>query len=443
MKTNNKYLLKNATVVNFNKQFIADILIKDGKIEKIANNLVENNAFNIDLKNKFLLPGGIDPHVHMHLPTPAGFSSDNFITGSKAAIAGGTTTIIDFVTPNKGQSLIDAYKLRLNEAKDAETNMKFHVSPIEWTESTAKEMETLVENFDVNSFKIYLAYKSSIGINDETIVKVMKTAKKLNALVTAHCENEEIINIMREKYLAEGKTSPKYHPLSRPAEAEVQAIRKMLLFARFIDTPVYIVHVSTKRGIEYIKKAQQKGVKAYAETCPHYLLLNDSVYENDFNQSAKYVLSPPIRKKFDSDSLWENISNGAVQTIGTDHCPFNLVEQKDKGINDFTKIANGAGSVENRMLLLYTYGVKTGKISMQKFVEITSYNSAKIFNLNNKGIIKEGFDADLIVFNPDFKSTISHKTQFQNCDNSIYEGFETHGKIEKVFVNGNLKFENE
>lgn len=433
-----KTIIKNGTIVNSNEQFKADVLIIDNKIAKIGS-LEEQNADKIiDATGKFVIPGGIDPHVHMHLPTPAGYSSDNFESGSKAALFGGTTTIIDFVTPEKGQSLVDAYKLRVEEAKNAKTNVKFHVSPIEWRESTADEMQELVEKYGVTSFKIYLAYKSGIGISDDVVVKVLQTAKKLGALVTAHCEFDEVINVLREKFIAEGKTKPKYHPLSRPAEAEVEAIRRFLLLARYIETTVYIVHVSTKTGIEMIQKAQNKGMSVYGETCPHYLLLDESVYDQEFEKSAKYVLSPPIRLKKDQDKLWESIQNGTVQTIGTDHCPFNLVGQKDKGINDFTKIANGAGGVEHRLELLYTYGVEKGIISMQKFVEITSTNAAKIFNLQNKGAIKEGFDADIVIWNPNVERKISVKTQHQNCDSNIFEDFKIKGQAEIVINNGQV-----
>ena len=431
-------LIKNGTVVNYNSVQKYDIFIDNSKISKVANNITEFADNIIDASNKYIFPGGIDPHVHMNLPTPAGFSSDNFLSGSKAALMGGTTTIIDFVTPKKGQSLVDAYLERKKEAKKSLIEANFHVSPVEWRNSTANEMEILVKKYGVRSFKIYLAYKNSIGIDDNTIIKVLETAKKLGVLVTAHCENDELIDYLQKKLVSEGKTSPKYHPISRPAEAEAEAIHKMIIFSKFVDTPVYIVHVSTRRGIEYIEKAQKKGVKIYAETCPHYLLLDDSVYEQEFNLAAKYVLSPPIRKKIDQKALWSAIKNGVVSTIGTDHCPFNLNGQKDLGINDFTKIANGAGSVEHRLKLLYTYGVEQNNISLQKFVEISSKNPAKIFGLNNKGEIKKGFNADLYIFNPNKKSIISTKNHFQNCDNDIYEGFETIGDVETVIVNGKI-----
>ncbi|MBN2893727.1 MAG: dihydropyrimidinase [Bacteroidales bacterium] len=433
-----KTIIKNGTIVNADNEQIADILIENDKISKIGDCSNIEVDKTIDASGKFVIPGGIDPHVHMHLPTPAGYSSDDFESGSKAALFGGTTTIIDFVTPEKGQSLVEAYKLRVSEAQNAHINVKFHVSPIEWLENTAAEMEELVIKYGVTSFKIYLAYKGAVGLNDDVIIKVLETAKKLGVLVTAHCENDEIINILRKKFISEGKTSPKYHALSRPAEAEVDAIRRLILFARYIETPVYIVHVSTKNGVEMIKKAQSKGLPVYAETCPHYLLLEESVYEGDFEKTGKYVLSPPLRLKKDNEALWNAISDGTVQTVGTDHCPFNLKGQKDKGINDFTKIPNGAGGIEHRMELLYTYGVEKGLISMQKIVEITSSNAAGIFRLNNKGAIKEGFDADIVIWNPQSSKTISLDNQHQNCDSNIYEGFKTKGKAETVILNGEI-----
>lgn len=433
-----KILIKNGTIVNADNQFVADVLIENGKISEIDKNLSSKVAKVINAEGKYIFPGGIDPHVHLHLPTFAGYSTDDFYSGTKAALWGGTTTVIDFVTPQKGQSLVEAYKFRVEEAKDAVSNVKFHVSPIEWRDSTADEMRELVENYGVKSFKIYLAYKSGIGINDDVIIKVLETAKKLNVLVTAHCENDEIINFLRKKYISEGKITPKYHPLSRPAEAEAEAIKRLIIYAKFVDTPIYIVHVSSKVGIELIENAQKKGVKVFAETCPHYLVLEDFVYDYKFEKSARFVLSPPIRKKKDNEALWTAISNGVVQTIGTDHCPFNLRGQKDLGLKDFTKIANGAGGIEHRLQILYTFGVAKGLISIKKMVEITSTNSAKIFGLENKGKIEVDFDADIVIWNPNFDGKISSKTHHQNCDSNIYEGFKIRGNADVVIVGGRI-----
>lgn len=431
-------LIKQAKIINFNDEKTADVLIKNGKIVKIDTNITQTNAKIIEAKSKYLFPGGIDPHVHLNLPTAAGNSADNFITGGNAALNGGTTSIIDFVTPNRGQSLVDAYLQRIKEAENCPVNVRFHVSPVEWRQTTADEMEQLVTKYGVKSFKIYTAYKNSIGINDDVIIKVMQKAKELDAIVTIHCEHSEIIDYLRNKFIAEGKTAPKYHPLSRPAEAEAEAIHRMIMMAKFIGTTIYIVHVSTKRGIEFIQKAQQRGQKVFAETCPHYLLLDDSLYDDEFYNAAKYVLSPPLRKEKDQTALWNAIKNANIQTIGTDHCPFNLNGQKDLGINDFTKIANGAGSIEHRLLLLLTYGIFQNKISAQRFVEITSKNPAEIFGFQNKGQIKKGFDADLYLYNPEGESIISAKNHISNSDNDIYEGFRIKGKIETVIINGKI-----
>ena len=434
-----KIIIKNGTIINYNETIKADILISDNKIKKISCQTpleVSDNFFEIiDAKGKYIFPGAIDPHVHFNLPTFAGITADDFYTGSLAALAGGTTTVIDFVTPQKDESLVEALKKRKKEAEKSLIDVFFHVSPILWNKNTAKEMEICVKKYGVKSFKIYTAYKNNIGINDDEIIKVLQTAKKLGVVVNIHCENDEIINFLRKKYISEGKTSPKYHALSRPDIAEAEAINRLITYAEIIDTTIYIVHVSTKKGIELIEQAQKRGVKIYAETCPHYLLLNDSVYNLEFEKSAKYVLSPPLRKKVDNKALWDAISKGVIQTVGTDHCSFNLKGQKDKGSNDFTKIANGAGSVEHRLSLLYTYGVLQNRISINKMIELLAWQPAKIFGLSDrKGAIKVGYDADIVIWNPDKKSIISKNTHKQNCDNNIYEGFEVFGEVDRVLL---------
>jgi len=432
-------IIKNGVIVTLKQSYVADILIEGTKIVEVSENIEKKDAIIIDASKKYVFPGAIDPHVHFNLTTPAGVTADNFVTGSKAAIYGGTTTVIDFVTPEKGEKLTDALIKRKKEASVSKTNVFFHVSPIEWTNTTAQEMKECVENFGVKSFKVYMAYKSGIGLNDNILMKVLKTAKELGVLVTAHCENDEIINYLRTKFISEGKTEPKYHPLSRPEIAEAEAINRIIILAEIVDTPIYIVHVSTKLGIETIEMAQKRGVKVFAETCPHYLLLDDSVYNQEFKEASKFVLSPPIRKKTDQLALWKAIQNGVIQTIGTDHCSFNVKGQKDLGRNNFSKIANGAGSVEHRLELLYTYGIENKNIkNLSKMVEITASNPAKIFGLKNKGDIKVDYDADIIIWNPKNKKVISHKNHIQNCDNNIFEGFKTEGEAEIVIIGGEI-----
>ncbi len=434
-------VVKNGTIVNYDKIFKADIFIQGEKIIAVEPNIQALQAKIIDASGMYVIPGGIDSHVHFYLPTFAGRTADNFYTGSRAAIWGGTTSVIDFVTPLHGQSLVDALLERKEEAADALTNVYFHVSPIEWTETTAKEMEQVVLDYGVNSFKIYMAYKKSIGIDDWIIVKVLEKAKEIDALVISHCENNEIVEYLRDKFVGEGKVEPKYHPLSRPDYAEAEAIHRLAVYARLLQTRVYAVHVSTQAGINEIIKAKEQGIEFYAETCPQYLTLTDEVYDQDFDEAAKFVMSPPLRKEHDRQALWAAIAAGKVSTIGTDHCSFTN-EQKALGRNDFRKIPNGAGGVEHRLELLYTFGVHAGKISMQKFVEITSYNVAKIFRLKSKGYIASGYDADLVLWNPHTERIIHASDNIMNTDNNIYEGIKVYGQAHTVILGGRIVKEN-
>ncbi len=431
-------LIKNGTIVNSDSTRKADILIADDKIVEISDKIdITENCKLIDAIGKYIIPGGIDPHVHMQLPTPAGPSSDNFLSGSKAALIGGTTTIIDFVTPSRGESMTDALNKRKIEAKNSLTNYSFHVSPVEWRDTTENEIISCIKQ-GFTSFKVYLAYQNVVGLNESQFKKVLKAVAKTGGIVTAHCENGEKIDELRNKYASEGKISPKYHALSRPAKYETEAVKMAIDLANEANCPLYIVHVSSALSLAHIKDAQQKGQKVYAETCPHYLLLDDSKYIGDFDKTGPYVLSPPLRKIEDQDALWKAIQEGTINTTGTDHCPFNL-SQKSAGIDDFRKIPNGAGSVEHRFELLYSYGVLKNRISLEKFVDITSTHAAKIFGLYpNKGIIAKDSDADITIWNPNIDRTISVKNHHQNCDSNIFEGFEIKGQVETVIRNGEI-----
>lgn len=433
-----RILIKNAQIINFSSTTNSDLLIKNNKIEKIGENLNENADIEIDASGKYILPGGVDPHVHFNLPTFVGNTADDFVTGSKAALFGGTTSVIDFVSPAKNESLISALQKRIEETKASLCNVNLHLSPTWWGENSAYEIERAIKEFGIKSFKVYLAYKNGVGINDDVLLKVMDIVGKNNCLVTVHAENDELIEYNRRKLIQSRKTQPKYHPISRPDDVEADAISRVITYSKYTKCDVYIVHVSSKKGIDLIENAQKNGIKIYAETCPHYLLLTDSVYNSDFETSAKYVLSPPLRKKEDNDALWNAIEKGVIQTIGTDHCSFNIKGQKDFGKNDFTKIVNGAGGVEHRFELLYTYGVMQNKISLNKLVEICCYNPAKIFGLKNKGEIKVGNDADVIIWNPNFEKTILVSNQMQNCDNNIFENFKTMGKAETIILGGKI-----
>lgn len=436
-------LIKNATIVTSTRAFNSEIYISEGKIAQIGKPLkiLEPVDRTIDAEGKFVFPGGIDPHVHMHLLTPAGFSADDFKTGSKAALLGGTTTLIDFVTPNKGQSLIDALIDRKREADNSFCDYSFHVSPVEWAQNTEQEIKDCIES-GITSFKVYMAYKDTIGLNDEDIFRVMHTVGKNGGIVTLHCEIGDEVDKFRNDLANKGNLNPEFHPISRPTNTESEAVQMAIEMAKIAKCPIYIVHTSAGESIQFIEKAQKDGYPVYSETCPQYLLLDDSKYNGDFNDTCKYVMSPPLRKREDQNMLWNSIGKGIINTIGTDHCPFNL-KQKEQGNVDFRKIPNGAGGVEHRMKLLFTYGVLQNQISYNQFVDITSTQAAKIFGLYpQKGEIAVGSDADLVIWNPKTENVISVENHHQNCDLEIYEGFTTIGEPEVIVANGEIKVEN-
>ncbi|MCK4677017.1 MAG: dihydropyrimidinase [Bacteroidales bacterium] len=436
-------LIKNGTIVTSTKSIKADIFVKNGKIDQIEKGLITNKSADkiINADGYYIFPGGIDPHVHMHLPTPAGYSSDDFFSGSRAALYGGTTTLLDFVTPRKGQPLREALEQRKREALLSLVDYSFHVSPVEWRDTMAEEIKSCVVEEGIGSFKVYMAYKETIGLNDENLFKVMTAVGKAGGIVMAHCELGDEIEKIRDSFAGENKIEPKYHPLSRPPNLESEAVKKAIKLAKATNCPLYVVHVSTKESLLHISEAQKRGQKVYAETCPQYLLLNDSMYEGSFRQASPYVMSPPLRKSDDNEALWDGIIDGTIQTIGTDHCPF-MLEQKMAGTGDFRKIPNGAGGIEHRLALLYSYGVLKNRISINRFVDIISTKPAKIFGLYpSKGEIAIGSDADLVIWNPEKENTISAKSHHQNCDTNIYEGFKTTGAPEYVMVNGMIALE--
>jgi dihydropyrimidinase len=437
-------LIKNGTIVNASGSFSGDILIEGNKISHVGPTIiVPENALIIDASDKFIFPGAIDAHVHLELPTPAGPSSDDFYSGSKAAIAGGTTTIIDFVTPAKGESLISALNKRKAEATKSLIDYSLHMGVTWWDDTVKEEVQRCVREEGVTSFKTYLAYKGTVGIEEAELYKLMQTVAPLNALVTVHCEKGEIVEQNRKDFVASGKTSPVWHARSRPPEAESESVKAVLQMAEKTKCPVYIVHTSTAESVQLIRDAQKRGVKVFSETCPQYLLLDESVYEKPLYEALAYIISPPIRSREHQKALWDALKDGTISVIATDHCPFNTHGQKDVGAADFTKVPNGAGGIENRLELMNTFGVKTGKISLEKFVALNAENPAKIFGLYpGKGVISEGSDADIVIWNKITHKIISAKTQQQHCDSNIYEGFEVSGSPETVIVNGEIVFQN-
>ena len=435
-------LIKNGEIVSPLDRYCQDIFIKDGLIEAIGPNLSMSAERTIDATGTYILPGGIDVHTHLDLSVMGTTSADDFESGTIAALAGGTTSVIDYVTPARNQSLLEALASWKNKAKNAVTDYGLHMTVSWFSDQVAKEMAICVRQEGIPSFKTFLAYKGALMVSDEEMLAILKCAKKLNGLVMAHCENGEIVAELQDKYFSEGGITPRYHSLSRPSYAEGESASRFTALARTIGVPAYIVHMSCKESTKVLIDGRAHGLNIYGETCPQYLLLDDSVYAKPGFLGAAYVMSPPIRPTGHSNALWGAIHAGQIQVVATDHCPFNLQGQKEAGRNDFRKIPNGVAGIEERLKLLFTYGVLPNKISLQQMVAVTSTNPAKIFGMYpQKGIVAMGSDADLVIWQPDGEGVISAKTHHHRVDTSIFEGFKTIGGPRLVIAGGRVQFE--
>ena len=435
-------LIKNGEIVSPFYQSCQDIFVKDGIITAIESGLKMSADRTIDATGSYILPGGIDVHTHLDLPAMGSVSADDFESGTIAALAGGTTSIIDYVVPARGQSLIEALETWKDKASKAVIDYGFHMTVTWFSEQVAKEMAICARQEGIPSFKAFLANKGTIMVSDEELMGILKCSKELNALVMAHCENGEIIEELREKYFSEGGITPRYHALSRPSYAEGESASRLTALARVIGVPAYIVHMSCRESTKVLVDGRAEGLDIYGETCPQYLLLDDSVYEKPDFLGAAYVMSPPIRPAGHSDALWGAIRAGQIQVVGTDHCPFNLRGQKELGRKDFRKIPNGAAGIEERLKLMFTYGVLRNRISLQQMVAVTSTNPARIFGMYpQKGIVAVGSDADLVIWQPDGEGVISAKTHYHKVDTSIFEGFKTTGGPRVVIAGGRVQFE--
>ena len=432
-------LIRNGLVVNADKSAWADVLVCDGRIEQLAPG-IDPQAFDaevIDASGKLVIPGGVDPHVHFQLPTAAGHSSDDFLSGSTAALMGGVTTFIDFVTPQRGQSLPQALEQRLAEAKASRIDYSLHVSPVEMHDGLETEMLQCMQQ-GIRSFKVYMAYLETIGLKQESLKKVLNILGRYGCLATVHAETGELIAGLRDEYFNKGQVAPFFHALSRPPHTESEAVQQLLELAAAAGCPVYLVHISAAASLEHIRAAREAGQTVYAETCPQYLLLNDMAYDQDFEQAARFVISPPLRKKHDNDALWQALSSRLIQSTGTDHCPFTM-QQKRLGRDDFRKIPNGAGGVEHRMALLYTYGVLENRLSLGRWVDLTATGPARIFGLHpRKGCICPGADADLVIWDPAQETVIAADSHHQQTDINIFEGIKTKGAPEYVISGGRI-----
>lgn len=433
-------VITNGKIVNTDGTLEKDIRIVGEKIEEIGQELARDGDEIIDAKGSYIMPGAIDVHTHFDSEA-GGIVADDFITGTKAAIMGGTTTIIDFAEQVKGGTLKEALCEWNKKTKgNTYTDYSYHMTISDWNEHTSKEMEEMIKE-GITSFKMFFAYED-LQVDDCSIYEALKKSKELEALVGFHCENGSLIDKLRKDAILNGNIEPIYHMMTRPPSLEREAISRLTSIAELVDVPVYIVHLSSKEGYIEIQRAKERGQKVLTETCTQYLLLNKDYYlpkGDDLFEGAKYVMSPPLRDVKSNEALWKAIEDGKIEVIATDHCAFNYKGQKELGKNDFTKIPNGAPGVGDRFKLIYTYGVKKDKISIGKLVEVLSENPAKIFGLYpEKGAIKEGSDADIIIFNPDAMSVISAKNQIQNVDYNLYEGFIQYGKFEYVFLRGQV-----
>ena len=433
-------LIKGGTIVTHEETYPADILCEGNKITAIGQSLTAPEGCQvIDASGKLIMPGGIDPHTHMQLPFMGTVAKDDFASGTAAALAGGTTSIIDFVIPNPQQSLVEAYHQWREWAQKAHSNYSFHVAITWWDDSVAQEMEYLVENQGVNSFKHFMAYKNAIMATDDILVSSFTKCLELGAIPTVHAENGELVYHLQNKLLEQGMTGPEAHPISRPPAVEGEAANRAISIANTLGAPIYLVHVSTEEAVDAIRYAKDHGQTVFGEVLAGHLTVDDSVYQNpDWATAAAHVMSPPFRPKQHQDALWKGVQAGTIQTTATDHCAF-CAEQKAMGKDNFAMIPNGTAGVEERMMVLWEKGVNQGKISANEFVALTSTNTAKIFNIYpNKGCIRVGADADLVLWDPNDSKTLSAKTHQSNIEHSIFEGMTINGIPKTTICNGKL-----
>jgi len=440
-----KTLIKNGRVVTAVDDYYGDILVEGEFITLIGKNLEVEADKLIDARDKLVIPGGIDAHTHLDMPFGGTTSADDFRTGTLAAAHGGTTTIIDFAIQAKGQSIMAALDTWHKKADGkASIDYGFHMIATDLSQPEhLSEMKRLINGEGVTSFKLFMAYPGVLLVDDATIFRAMSLAGQEGALICMHAENGVVINEIVARALAEGRTAPKYHALTRPTKAEAEGVNRAIALAEMAESPVYIVHLSCYDALKKVKEARDAGVPAFAETCPQYLFLDYSHYEGADFEGAKYVMTPPLREKWNQEELWTGLRMNDLQVISTDHCPFCFKEQKELGKDDFSKIPNGGPGVENRMSLVYNGGVVGSRISLNRFVELTSTAAAKIFGLfPRKGTIAVGSDADIVIFNPKKKETISARTHHMNVDYNCYEGMEVQGVAETVISRGRLVIEN-
>jgi dihydropyrimidinase len=433
-------LIRNGTVVTSTSTTLADVLIEGERIAEVGPDLTAPaGAKIIDATGVYVIPGGIDVHTHLDMPFGGTTSADDFETGTRAAAFGGTTSIVDFAIQARGTRMRDALDTWWKKAEGRSTiDYGLHMIVTDLANSGLEDMDDMV-NEGVASFKLFMAYPNVLMVDDATIFKALSRTAKNGALICMHAENGSVIDVIIAKALAEGKTAPIYHALTRPPRAEAEAVHRAIAMAEIAGAPVYIVHLSSEDALNQVREARDRGVPAFAETCPQYLLLSIEELERPNFEGAKYVFTPPLRPKENQPKLWDGLKHDHLQVVSTDHCPFCFEDQKILGKDDFTKIPNGGPGIENRLQLMYHHGVNAGKISLNRFVEITSTTPARIFGMYpQKGEIARGSDADLVIWDPNAAYTISVKTHHMRVDYSMFEGFQVRGNARTVISRGEV-----
>ncbi len=434
-----KTLFRNAEIVNADGSQCADVLVCGEKIERIAPRIESPEARVVDCDGLLMFPGAIDAHTHFDLDVANTTTADDFRSGGRAALAGGTTTVIDFACPNKGESLQSGLELWKRKAAGCACDYGFHMTIDDWNESIRSELPAMLAQ-GVSSFKMYLTYPAMM-IGDQAVFEALRALKELGAIAGVHCENAGIIDALIAEHKAAGALSPASHPQCRPDLTEAEAVGRLLKMAALADAPVVTVHTTCAAAMSEIQAARARGQKVYVETCPQYLLLEDRYYSLPGFEGARYVCAPPLRKPRDQARLWHAMADGEIQTVNTDHCSFTLA-QKELGREDFTRIPGGLPGVETRLELLYTYGVAAGRITKEKMVELLSANNARLYGLwGRKGAIREGFDADLVLYDPKGEHPIRGAAQKANVDYNPYEDFPISGSIRQVWLRGRLSAE--
>jgi dihydropyrimidinase len=441
-------LIQNGTVINANSTERADVLIEGETIAQVALHIAPDSHTLVDATNLLVMPGGIDVHTHLDMPFGGTTSADDYLTGTRAAAIGGTTTVIDFALQSRGHTLAEALEIwRAKAAGKACIDYALHMAITDLNPHGGSANPTLAEMDDmvaagIPSFKLFMAYPNVLMIDDGLMFRVMQKAAKLHALCLIHAENGSAIDVIVAQALAAGNTAPHFHALTRTPQAEAEATHRAIALAEMAGAAVYIVHLSNSDALRELKHAQQRGLKALAETCTQYLVLSlEDQMPGKSWEEAKYVFTPPLRSKSNHAPLWQALSDGSLLVVSTDHCPFRFSDQKSLGKSDFTKIPNGGPGIENRMQLLWHHGVNTGLLTPQQFVALTSTNPARIFGMPSKGVIAPGYDADILLWDPNADYTISAATQAMNTDYSMFEGWHVKGNTAKVFSRGDLVVE--